>query len=348
MKKSSASNPGQRSSLTAIAKLAGVSTATVSRALNGHPNVREETRLRIERIADEWGYLPSAAARSLSRSKNDIIGFILPQVESGFYASLLAGIDEASRARGYHLITALSHGDHRELHPGIRLLRERRIDGLLLLEPSIDRHDIARVKSAHMPFVLLQRPPVGDLPTVRIDDEGGGYLMGRHLIECSAKRVLVAAGPKYSADSQGRLAGFRRALAESNGRLEACTVVHTSFRPEEALPLLLPYFRGNCPPDTLFCLNDATALAMLRALSLQGLRVPEDVRVAGFDGIEAADYAQLTTVATPLREVGRVATGMLCDLIEGNPVSESNIVLPTVLCPRHSPTGHLRVLASVA
>ena len=159
-------------------QLAGVSTATVSRALNGHPNVREETRLRIERIADEWGYLPSAAARSLSRSKNDIIGFILPQVESGFYASLLAGIDEASRARGYHLITALSHGDHRELHPGIRLLRERRIDGLLLLEPSIDRHDIARVKSAHMPFVLLQRPPVGDLPTVRIDDEGGGYLMG--------------------------------------------------------------------------------------------------------------------------------------------------------------------------
>ena len=99
MKKSSASNPGQRSSLTAIAKLAGVSTATVSRALNGHPNVREETRLRIERIADEWGYLPRAAARSLSRSKNDIIGFILPQVESGFYASLLAGIDEASRAR---------------------------------------------------------------------------------------------------------------------------------------------------------------------------------------------------------------------------------------------------------
>ena len=87
---------------------------------------------------------------------------------------------------------------------------------------------------------------------------------------------------------------------------------------------------------------------MLRALSLQGLRVPEDVRVAGFDGIEAADYAQLTTVATPLREVGRVATGMLCDLIEGNPVSESNIVLPTVLCPRHSTTGHLRVLASVA
>ena len=134
MKKSSASNPGQRSSLTAIAKLAGVSTATVSRALNGHPNVREETRLRIERIADEWGYLPSAAARSLSRSKNDIIGFILPQVESGFYASLLAGIDEASRARGYHLITALSHGDHRELHPGIRLVRERRIDGLLLLD----------------------------------------------------------------------------------------------------------------------------------------------------------------------------------------------------------------------
>lgn len=317
-----------------VCRLSGLSKATVSRVLNNHPNVDSATRSRILEVIAALGYTPSAAARNLSRRKTDLIGLVLPDISTGFYSQVIQGADAAIRARGYNLIVSFAHEENAGFEASLDLLRDRRIDGLVALQPLAAERTSEKLEKTGRPAVLLQKVlPSSALPYVAMDDFGGGECVTRHLVDCGYRRILVVAGPETSRDSCERLRGVRAALPEGGPE-----IIHTDFTPADAVDKVVRRLerRGAPRPDAIFALNDDMALAVGRVLSERGLCVPGDIGLAGFDGVAAAEFSGLTTFETPLVEMGRTAAGLLIDLIEDRPVSSRSKILPGRLSARKS------------
>lgn len=312
--------------LKKICEEAGVSKATVSRVLNNHPLVSKETRERVQQVIERMHFKPNVLARNLSLQKTETIGVVFPWIFSGFFSTVLIGIDTAARRHGYHIITSLFHNKPHESDSAWSLLEERRIDGLILLGPSIPVEKLREFRRRSLPFVVLQQEiEDADISYVSVDNFEGGFQGASHLIERGYRRILAMAGPEDSQDSNRREEGYRAALKNAGIAFDPRLVVHSDhFNKESAVPNFELYRQQNEMPDAIFCFNDDIALGMLKYLQALNIRVPEDVAVMGFDGIEFTDFAELSTVVTPMREMGERATELLIQQIENkeNPPSE--------------------------
>lgn len=314
----------------------GLSKATVSRTLNNHPHISKKTRERVLSAMKGLNYTPSAAARSLSRRKSDLIGIILPAITSGYYASVIQGVDHLLQQREYNLITVFSHGTRQEFHPGVKLLSERRVDGLLLLEPSIQTDDLVALKKQELPFVLLQQSIMSHVSSVSIDNKAGAFEMTNHLIKQGYKRILVVTGPEYSLDSIDRLEGYRTAMKNAARKIDESLIITSTFKAAEAVPKVMPFFEKANPPDAIFAFNDDIALGLIREFRLRHDVFPKRPAIAGFDGIDTAEFAGLTTLCTPLTQVGELAAELLLNKLEGKVKGERQILLKGSLVVRES------------
>ncbi|HEY0179411.1 MAG TPA: LacI family DNA-binding transcriptional regulator [Dokdonella sp.] len=299
-----------------MAKVAGVSVASVSRALNGQHNVTDATRRRVLDAAARLRYMPNDAARSLITKRTRTVGAVLPDLHGEFFSELIRGMDAAARARGLHLLISSSHGSADEAEV-LRALRGR-VDGLLIMSPHADPDALAENLPAALPTVLMNtRAPDGRYRSLSIDNYGGAHAMTRHLAAQGYRRIAFIAGPARNFDADERLRGYRDALAGLRPRA-AETIVPGDFGEDSGYRAGLEIGARGALPEAIFAANDTMAIGCLFALNEQGLKVPDDVALAGFDDVPLARFVSppLTTVRVPIAELGGGALDRLAESID--------------------------------
>lgn len=298
-----------------VAKMAQVSVATVSRALNGRENVAEGVRKRVLSVANELRYSPHHAARSLSSRRTQTIGVVLPDLHGEFFSELIRGIDHVARERGLHLLVSSYHGLPEEQAAALRAMRGR-VDGLLVMSPHVGDTEALTDNIASMPAVLMNTQPSGGAhAALGIDNYGGARAMVRHLVDAGHQRIAFIKGPENNFDAHERLRGYRDALAEllpdaKPWLLEGEFDEASGHRAGQALLAMQQR------PDAVFAANDMMALGCLFALTQGGVEVPGDVAIAGFDDIPLARYVvpPLTTMRVNIAELGGRALRVLLEL----------------------------------
>ncbi len=318
-----------------VARAAGVSVATVSRAMNGADNVLPETKQRILDAAKELRFMPSGAARSLITRRTDTIGALLPDLHGEYFSELIRGIDQAARARGLHLLVSSSHGDADELAAALRAMSGR-VDGLLVMSPHADAQFLSHNLPSGLPAVLVNTGI--DLPghdAFVVDNFGGAQTMTRHLAAAGRKRVAFIGGPLGNHEAQERLRGYRAGLRAGMREI----VFEGDFSEECGWSAGRRIAQAKPRPDAVFAANDMMAIGCLVALGEAGLRVPEDVALAGFDDIPIARYVApaLTTIRVPIAALGTAALDALAKAVKA-PQSQAwhSTVMPVELVVRRS------------
>lgn len=324
-----------------VAKAAGVSVATASRALNGLSNVTPATREKIEAAAARLHYVPHSGARSLTLQCSDTIGVILPDLFGEFFSEIIRGIDKVVHGAGKNLLLGNMHGSPEETIHAIRAMRGR-VDGLLVMPPNSRADSIGGANASTIPTVLLNaRSRDSDTPFVTVDNYAGARLVTEHLIDRGAKRIVHLAGPASNRDASERERGFRETLRDKLGDEEP-VVLPGDFREDagrEAARLLLA---NKTPFDAVFAGNDVMAVDLMAELQRAGVRIGTDVMVAGFDDIPLARYVtpQLTTVHSDITRLGSIAAQLVLRMVAGEEIGdERNLVIAPTLAIRESTTG---------
>ncbi|MCD6291124.1 MAG: LacI family DNA-binding transcriptional regulator [Anaerolineae bacterium] len=294
-----------------VARLAGVSRATVSYVINGRADrsvsITEETRQRVLWAIEQLGYQPHAAAQSLRSGMTKIIGLLIPDMHNPHYWQIVRGVEDAARAEGYDLLLASTSLDPKREQHSVRALLRRRIDGLILLLTFGDRlaSEIEMLARRHGPVVLLGGQVPG-LDVVEPGYESGAAQMMRYLLSLGHRRIAFIHGVACPTLGGERLTVYRRVLQE-RGWLNERWVIHCGSTLEDGYQAASHLLDCSPRPTAILVVNDLLAIGALRAVADRGLRVPEDISIAGFDDIEVAAYLTppLTTVRVDSETLGR-------------------------------------------
>ncbi len=337
-------------SIKEVALKAGVSIATVSRVINDKGPVAEETRRRILATIDQLRYVPHGAARSLITNQTDTIGVLLPDLYGEFFSEVIRGIDLAARRSGFHVLISGFHSDRAEIEAVLRALRGR-VDGLIVLSPDVDAQGLRRNLPETLPVVLLNtringringRAGGGELDAINVDNHGGAFAMVRHLAGLGHRRIALICGPAENADARERLRGYRDALRAEGIELSAALEMPGDFSEDSGYRAGQRLLTLEPRPEAVFAANDSMAIGCLFALREAGVRVPEDVALAGFDDIPIARYVTppLSSVHVPIAELGERAMERLLHAVERKNAHERRQeTVPTTLVVRGSCGG---------
>jgi DNA-binding LacI/PurR family transcriptional regulator len=321
-----------------VARLAGVSIATVSRVVNGKSPVVPETAQRVLDAVRALNYVPRAAARILASKHTNTLGLIVPEISGEFFAPMLRGIEAAAGEAGFDLLIHTTSYKSLETHR--HTLGEHNTDGLLVFIGSMELAELTRLNSIGFPIVFLhQTAPAGlNIPVVTVENKKGAMLAVEHLIEVHhCRRIVYLSGPEGNEDSGWRERGYRLALEKHGIPFDPALVLFGNFLSKQAERTISAVLQAGLEFDAIFSGDDLAAVGAMSALREAGLRVPEDVKMIGFDDIPLARHLTppLTTIHAPTEEVGRMATNLLIRLVRRETV-ESEILLPTELTIRQS------------
>lgn len=303
-----------------IAKAAGVSHATVSRALHNHPAISKETVERVQRLAREMGYIPSQAARSLKTRHSHALGVIVSNIDDPFWGEVLHSIDEVCHAASYSLFIMTTHRDKEREKEVVQALVQRGVDGVILCAPQFSEKQSQLIKSYSLPMVIVNNEGSTDSPYLVFNDDINGIrLAARHLISLGHTRIAFLGNAVGGRTTVERERGFRQELRDSGVavheeyiRLTENETLAAGFNGAKELLALTP------PPTAIVCYNDVLAVGVYSAVTQVGLRIPEDVSVTGFDDISVAAYLvpPLTTIRQHKSELGSVAANMMLELLK--------------------------------
>lgn len=326
--------------LADVAKRAGVALSTVSAVLNNRPDcfVSEETRQRILKAAEELGYRPNYLARSLAKGKTETIGLVIYEVANPYFARLADEVEKEVRQAGYQLLLCTNRdGINVDDRANLELLSNQRVDGILLWASRYPAEGYTvplpkKVKS-RIPIVVIGYHTKDGTDYVAINREAGTYQATKHLISLGHKRIAYLAPPWGMNPDHPKLVGVMKALRES-GLADPILITsddHTRF----AGRLAVQSFRDLNPrPTAIVCYNDLVAIGAYRGLKDLGLRIPDDVALVGFDGIEDGEYLDppLTTVSVPVETLSQLAVQFLLNRISGEVAeAQRKVVAPQLL-----------------
>ncbi len=317
-----------------IARAAGVSHSTVSRALADSPLIRAETRARIRRLADQMGYSPSAIGRGLRTRRTATVGVVVTTIADPFIAEVVQGIEDAALGHHYSAILSASQSEPERELKSVRTLREKRVDAIIVTSSRLGNLYMAHLRELGVPIVLINNQRGGDYThSVLIDNQKGGELAGRYLLGLGHERIAYVAGPVWAHASGQRLAGLRQALRARGLQLDAEWVLEGDGRAEGGVKATGELLRRGLPVSAVFCYNDMTAIGVLAALHRAGRRVPGDLSVVGFDDVAIVAHLEppLTTIAQPKYELGRCAMEMALALINGQRDVRDVVLMPTLV-----------------
>jgi len=323
-----------------VARRAGVSVTTVSRVLNNSPHpISPETRRKVLEAVAELGFCPNAAARSLQLNETRTIGLMLPDVANPYYSGIVRGIEDVAHQEGYTVILCNTDRSRERTLEYLRVLREKRVDGVIFMGGGVveDAKEDRFFQQEDIPTVVIGRHS-GTFPSVQIDNIEAAKRAVEHLLKRGYREIACIAGPPSSTTSRDRLTGYCQALAENGLKYEPSWVVHADFTPGGGYKAVQELLRkSKFKPAALLVHNDLMAVGAIKALTDEGLAVPQDIAVVGFDDIPLASYVlpRLTTVRVPVYELGTTAMRLLRDLLAGRPVPEVT-VLPVELIVRES------------
>lgn len=303
-----------------IAREAGVSKATVSRVLNNPEKVAEDTRRRVLAIIQRKNYRPNPLARGLNTRRTGVIGVLVSDITNPFYAVMVRSIEEVCRAHQYHIFLCNTGGRVEEEELYLRSLLEKRVDGIILGATQVDSPIVDILKDVDIPIIFVSRLPKERerYDYVMVDNVLGGYMATKYLISLGHTKIAYFAGRWTTSSNLDRFEGYKKALEEAGIEVQEEYVYQGDFTMDggyrEGIRMLSTALNR---PTAVFCANDAMAIGLLEACHEQGVRVPEELSIIGFDDIPLSSFRfiQLTTISQSIAEVGALSGKILLDKI---------------------------------
>lgn len=327
------------STIADVARLAGVSIATVSRVINGNTPVVTSTAERVQAAIKKLNFIPRTAARVLASRRTNTIGLLLPEIGGWFFPSMLRGIESAAHQAGFDLLIHTVDVDY-PLKTSRRALGMHNTDGLIIFTNSVSDEEMSYLQQSGFPIVLLHQTPPANLniPVITIENKNGAQKIVDHLIEVHAcRRIAFLRGPAGHEDSEWRERGYRESLEAHRIPFNESLIASGGFDEAEAVSSVNQWLLDGLEFDAIFSGDDDAALGVFTALQRAGRIIPDHVAVVGFDDVPLARFMSppLTTVRAPTEQTGKDAVKQLVHLIRGEP-AESITLLPTELVIRNS------------
>lgn len=303
-----------------IAKAAGVSHSTVSRALQGSSLISEGTTRYIRETAQKLGYLPSAAARSLKTNRSQALGVIVSNIDDPYFSEILQGVEEVAQGNNYSLFMAASQHDPDREDTIVQAMRQHRVDGVIICSTTFSDEQSQHFSKYDIPIVVVNNQAAVDYRySIYHDDVDGSRQLTRHLIELGHHRIAYLGNSRSGRTTQDRLAGFRQEMDSHELPVPANNIHELPGSEPENAASAVDYFLGLAdPPTALVCFNDMMAIGVLKHLQSQGIRVPQEISITGFDNIVFSNYTNppLTTFDQPKRFIGKKAAELILSLLD--------------------------------
>lgn len=330
-----------------IAKKLGISVTSVSLVLNEKPNkIPESTRKLIRETAKDMEYTPNQIAISLKKKKTNTLGLIVPDIRNSFFANLARGIEDRCRELGYTLILCNTSDRHMRDTEYIKMLSSKNIDGVLYCMSSDSNKEILleslkSLSSNNIPFILVDRHfDLKGVNSITLNHLKGGYIATDHLIKLGHKKIACITGPKNLTDAEDRLLGYLKALEEAKIQKDFSLIKEGKYDFGSGYEKTNDLVREGRKFSAIFACNDLMAYGAYKALKENGLRVPDDVSVMGYDDIYMSDIFEvpLTTIHQPVEELGVAATDKLIRMINKKEKETSKVIFEPELIIRNSTT----------
>lgn len=331
-----------RVTIADIARAAGVSTSTVSRALNHHAAIPESTRQQIEQIAADLHYRLDVRARNFRLQRSQTVATLFPYQDASrrplsdpFYLEIVGAITDELDHHGYDSLIARVHVESDDWCS--RYVLDKRVDGILLIDRAVQDAGIRTLQSLEANFVVWGAPVEGqDYVTVGCDSEAGACDAVRHLVEIGRRKIAFIGGFQHMVETDERRRGYVRGINEAGLTPDDQLMHFTDFTPEAAGSATQNMLRDVPDLDAVFACSDFMAVGVIEVLRQHGKRVPDDVAVIGYDDVPLAAYysPRLTTIHQPIQDGGRLMVQKLLNMIDGR--TTHSLVLPHLLIPRES------------
>lgn len=324
-----------------LARQLNISVSTVSRALRNANDINPETKKAVLQLAQELNYEPNFIAQSLVKKSTRIIGVIVPAIHSHYFSQALSGMTDEANAHNYSVMFCQSNETSALEANSIRRLVATNVDGLLISvsKESSDPCELERIRQKGIPIVMYDRILSGfPCSKVVVDEFEGAYRAVEHLIKKGCRRIAHLAGPQDLSVCVNRMNGYLEALKTYKLKADPQLIVRSSTFEDNALLAVKKILSVEPRVDGIFCINDLSAVIVLKYLKKKGIRVPEDIRVVGFndDPVSQVVEPSLTTVMQPGYEVGKLSMGILIDEIQNRKGTHETVRLRTKLIVRHS------------
>ena len=302
-----------------IAKRAGVSHTTVSRALRNHPAIAEKTKVRIQQLAREMNYVPNTSARELKTKQSKILGVLVTRIDDPFFGEVIQGIEDAITPEGYSLFLAVSNQKLEREKEIIQLMSERRVDGIIICSTSVHKEHQAILDRLNVTSVTVNNQAQSEFGhAVAHDDVRGAKAVTQHLVDSGYKRIGFLGNALSGKTMQDRYDGYAQTLQENGVTVDESLVAHSvNGEIENGRLATLPLLDLPTPPNAIVCHNDLIAIGAMQAVQQRGLSVPNDIAITGFDDVLSAAYVSppLTTYRQPKFELGHEAAKMMLTLL---------------------------------
>jgi LacI family transcriptional regulator len=331
-----------------IAKKLGLSIGAVSRALDGYPDISDETRQRVAQVAQEMGYVPNQAARQLRRKKADAVGYILPantpRFADPFFSEFIAGLGDETALHPFDLVISIAApGEEPEKHLYQNWVQGRKVDGFILTHLHLYDWRVQYLSQQGVPFAALENSLDGfNFARVEVDRQGGMVELVTHLVKHGFRRVAYLGGPSELKIQADQLDGYRQGLLIADIPYDPKLVATGDLTSPGGYLVTKRMLSIPDPLDAIACINDETAFGVLHAAHELGLQIGRDLAVAGFDGVQASRYTEppLTTLDIPVYDIARQLVKMLVTEVEGLSLPERRVVLKPKLMIRESTDGN--------
>ena len=323
-----------------VARLAGVSTSTVSHVINNNRFVSEAVREKVTSAVSQLNYAPSALARSLKLNQTHTIGMLLTASSNPFYAEVVRGVERSCYERGYSLVLCNTEGDEDRMNRSLETLLQKRVDGLLIMctESHLPSAELLN-RYPSIPSVMMDWAPFeGSSDIIQDNSLLGGEMATRHLIACGYTRIACIAGPLDKTPARLRLEGYQQAMASAGLPVPEGYIVTSDFEFQGGFNAMNALLALNPLPQAVFTCNDAMAVGVYHALYQAGMSIPGDMAVMGYDDIELARYMTppLSTIHQPKDELGELAIDTLLHRLAAPGGSQQLLVLTPELIERAS------------
>ena len=322
-----------------VARLVGVHPSTVSRVINNHPRISEKTRNKVFFAIKKLGYTPDAIARGLKLKKTYTLGVLIPDITNPFFAEIARGVEDAANASGFNVILCNTDDKLKKERTYLDILKERRVDGLILGTAHIKDESILGLEKKKFPYILVSRNIEKlNKNCIIVDDVEGGIMATEYLIKIGHRRIAHITGPLKTRSALNRLKGYKLALKKYEIEYRDELVGEGDFRIKGGYQVMKRFLKLAEPPTAIFAANDLLALGAMQVIQKKNFHIPEDFSVVGFNDIKLASfvYPPLTTIRQPMLEMGALAVKMLLRIIEEGEFNQRKIVLKSKLIIRES------------
>jgi LacI family repressor for deo operon, udp, cdd, tsx, nupC, and nupG len=324
-----------------VAKLANVSTATVSRVLRNPETVKEKTKNRVLAVIEELNYQPNILARHFRRNETNTILVLVPNILNTVFTGIIEGIEAEAAKNGYRVLLGNTNKSVENEYGLVDILKQKQTDGMILFSAKMDQQTLLKL-SKEYPIVLTTAYIDGlKVPTVSIDNISSSRRAVEHLVNLGHTRIAHISGPLELAASRDRFKGYQQAMIQNDLEINSMLVQEGDFTFESGYNQMLKFIAMEKPPTAVFAASDEMAMGVVKAAKEHGIHVPGELAVIGFDNISFSSIFEpaLTTIAQPMFKMGQLSMELLLQQIQGGPLSKMQHILESELIVRESCGG---------